>query len=170
MRVFFGVGLDEVIESEIDAWRRKSLPTFGRPVDQYNFHITLAFLGNLTSMQLKSVVERGDLVRASSFNLNLSQMGYWPRQEIVYLAPVQVGKELLHLADETKRQARRSGFRVDRRRYMPHLTIARGCKVAPPEPLMAPDFEISVEEFRLFESYTRPSGVIYRTLEIFSLK
>ena len=169
MRVFFGLGLDAETQSEIDGWLSKCLPPFFRPVVQYNFHLTLAFLGNVTPMQLKSVVELGERVQASTFTLRLSQMGYWPRQEIVYLAPSHVPCELIHLAEEAKQLARRSGLRVERRAYRPHLTLARRCKVAPPAPLMQPDFEISVEEFRLFESVRRPSGVVYKTLETFYL-
>ena len=64
---------------------------------------------------------------------------------------------------------RRSGIRVDRKKYRSRLTLARSCNDSAPEPFLMPDFGIAVEEFRLFESHRHSSGLIYKNLETFNI-
>lgn len=169
MRLFLGLPLQADIQAELDHWRSVSLPAFSRPVDAANFHLTLAFLGEVNNAQLRSVVDLSEGVIASPFTFRLDELGYWPKQEICYLAPKDVPEPLIELAESTRQVARRSGLRTEKRRYRPHLTMARRCQSPPPAPLIEPAFDIPCTEFCLFESHRTRKGVRYEILQSFDL-
>jgi len=66
MRLFLGLPLPADTQAELDHWRSVSLPAFSRPVDAANFHLTLAFLGEVNNAQLRSVVDLSEGVIASN--------------------------------------------------------------------------------------------------------
>lgn len=169
MRAFFGIAFEPGLQVDVDAWRRQNLPDFVRPVLAENFHLTLAFLGDVSGRQLHVLVERAGLVRCNRFELTLDQVGYWPKREIAYLGPSVVPDQLLSLVDQTRQLVRRSGLRVERRAYKPHVTMARRCQTAPPPPLKPADFELRATEVHLFESTRHPAGVVYEIVETFPL-
>ena len=59
MRVFFGLELDASTTLAIADWRDRQLACAGRPVPPANFHITLAFIGELPESRTGAPVPGG---------------------------------------------------------------------------------------------------------------
>ena len=77
MRAFFAIEPPAQIKLAIDSWREKALPTFVKAVPPANFHITLAFLGQVNDVQLESLIQQSDaLASISGFALSLDHLGY----------------------------------------------------------------------------------------------
>ncbi len=156
MRLFFGLEVDAATAMAIADWRDRQFSAAARPVSPANFHITLAFVGEVSQRQLADLLEATDHMLGEgappSGTLHLDQTGYWPRPGIYWLGPSSWADSLTRLAGKLQRQAGRLGTHPESRAYQPHITLFRGCEAAPPMPAQAPDFELSYAEFSLFES------------------
>ena len=161
MRAFFALPVEQETASAIDRWRTNSLPAFERPVVQANFHVTLAFLNEISDETCRSLENLAAGILMRPFSLELDSPGYWPKQGIYFLEPSNTPDVALDLADQIRRSCQRLGIRVDRRDYLPHLTLARRCETAPPHPLSEPDFRINCDEFCLYQSIRGVNGVRY---------
>ena len=169
MRLFFGLPLEIADAEAIAGWRRQALPEFRRPVPLENFHITLCFLGEVSGHHCRDLCQAAQILGGGGFELGLDVMGFWPKNEICYLQPQRVPEALPQLAEDCRGVARRVGLKVEKRRYQPHLTLARRCETAPPEPLLRPDFVLVFDRFALFESARTRRGVTYEVVEEFPL-
>jgi 2'-5' RNA ligase len=161
MRAFIGLPIPVDTSAAIEHWRTSSLPPFLRPVPRENFHITLAFLGEISLNKVRLLEQQLADIRTGSFTLRLDAVDYWPKPEISCLSASEQPNELKTLVGTLRNRLRRNGVRVERRAYHPHVTLARRCITAPPAALVAPDFECHFEEMVLFESTRRSNGVRY---------
>lgn len=164
MRLFFGLDIDPDTCLEIAGWRDRMLPPLDRPVPARNFHITLAFLGDVEPSAQEAVEHEALAVAASPFELRLDELGYFPKPGILWMGPSRVPQALSRLARETDSAARRAGIHPGKRAFQPHLTLARRCRVPPPASSLPPDFELAFTHFTLFESITGKTGVRYQPL------
>lgn len=164
MRAFFALEIDEALANRIDRWRANSLPPFASAVPWHNFHLTLAFLGEISRGQRDELCKLAAGAGVPPFELRLDSMGYWPRREISYLAPRAWPAGLDDLAGQLRRISNRLGLKSDRRQYRPHVTLSRRCAAEPPPPLVPPDFEISAGAFHLYESRRVKAGVRYEVI------
>ena len=71
MRAFFGLSPDPVTKLAIQEWRDKTLPQFNAPVPTANFHVTLAFLGQINPRQLDALCSEIDSLKEISLSLIL---------------------------------------------------------------------------------------------------
>jgi 2'-5' RNA ligase len=164
MRTFFAVTPDVQTSIKINDWVRLCWPALSKPVAVQNYHVTLAFLGETSADQLLFIEEALEDFQSASFDLALTETGYWSESDVLWLAPVTVPEPLQALADKCKRVANRAGIRVSQRRYQPHLTLARKHVVPPSMPLIEPEFEFRVESFQLVRSFRERTGVRYNDL------
>ena len=169
MRAFFALEVDDDLAGEIDLWRSRSLPPFSRPVPWRNFHVTLAFLGEVSPARCNALCKMADGAGISPFELRFESLGYWPRQKISYLAPRTCPAGLDGLVGRLRRTSNRLGLKMDQRKYLPHLTLARRCEAAPAPPLSAPDFRLGVSAFHLYRSKQMKTGVRYEVMASWSL-
>lgn len=111
---------------------------FGRPVSEDNLHITLAFLGMVTTEQADTVVAATKQLTApkppAAFSLQLNTLGYWKRSKVIWVAPKQPPAALLTLAQQLKALALDCGLEQESRPYSPHVTLAKSV-ARRPEPL-----------------------------------
>ena len=161
MRCFFSVVPDAASRLQIESWRRRCWPTLERPVAAQNFHLTLAFVGDIDQGQLQVLEEVMDACPVPQFNLTLNDVGYWSDSSVLWLAPVQPPEALMTLARRCASAANKAGVRVSRRRYQPHLTLARRVTLPPAPPLMEADFQFQVSGFLLQQSILDKQGARY---------
>lgn len=168
MRLFFGLDPGAEVALQIADWRDRQFPGTGRPVPPANFHITLAFIGELRERDLEPLVLGVEnwLQRRHprGARLMLDQTGYWHRPGIYWLGAREWPEELDDLAGKLRRLATAAGGKRDRNRFLPHLTLFRGCTQAPPAPSLAPAFVLDYDHFTLYESRQGRRGMSYHTL------
>jgi len=106
----------------------RDLPVSGlRPVRPQQWHLTLAFLGEVDDATRAELVVRLGRVARRHPPPELALSGGGRFAEHVLWAGVQGDRTgLRRLCDSVRAAARRCGIATDQRPYRPHLTIARG--------------------------------------------
>ncbi|WP_339723525.1 RNA 2',3'-cyclic phosphodiesterase [uncultured Paraglaciecola sp.] len=170
MRAFLGLAPHAETKLAIEDWRNKAFPGLHAPVPKANFHITLAFLGNVSIEQLVAIKQLIDkMPRISAFDVSLTHLGYWSKPKAFWLGCRQTANEHLTLAKQVHQIAKKSGLQLQQQEYVAHLTLARKCKIKPPAPLVPANFHWHVDQFHLFESKSSSQGVYYPILESWHL-
>ncbi|MDF2178542.1 RNA 2',3'-cyclic phosphodiesterase [Aliiglaciecola sp. CAU 1673] len=170
MRVFFGLDLNGREKLAIEQWSSRNLPTYSSAIPPANFHITLAFLGEVNNNQLISLYEAAGELHGNSFLLHIDQLGYWSKPRVLWIGPSQVPESLKELVSALANAGARLGIRKDNRPYMPHISLVRKVALNPPNALIAPDFELTFNRFHLFESKSTNKGVVYHPLHSWPLR
>lgn len=187
MRCFLGLEIPAIANARLDlalaAAVRESPPARWVPAE--NRHLTLVFLGRLEPARLASLGEAlGPLCAAGRpLSLAFSGGGVFPqgkRAKVVWVG-LRPSPRLSRLQSKAADACANLGFRIDRRAFVPHLTVAR-CR--PPWPVGAgeswqrrcdarlragADDSFEVSRAALFESRPRPGGVRYRVVQSYPL-
>ncbi|MAT91673.1 MAG: RNA 2',3'-cyclic phosphodiesterase [Halioglobus sp.] len=166
MRVFFAFGPEPDCALRIADWRDRHAACDGRAVPAANFHLTLAFVGELEERALEELCAAVDR-RAPGWaatGLTLNRVGYWPRPGIYWLGPACWPAELDALAATLRQLAVTAGARRERKRFTPHITLYRNCRQPPPAPQRPPHIEFRCQTLCLYESRRGRHGVSYHPL------
>jgi len=140
----------------------------GKPVAIHNLHITLAFLGAVDAKQQACLQEQARNVSGTPFKLVLTQLGYFPKSQVIWLGLAHCPEPLQSLANALNLGVNACGFSSDPRPFSPHLTLFRKAVPAPTSPTITP-VEWPIDSFYLVESKTLPQGAEYRVLQRFPL-
>lgn len=180
IRAFVGIPLPEEVADELEA-AQAGMPS-GREAPYDNFHITLAFLGEHPEPVVEEAHHALAGVRAPGFSLRIDGLGMFggarPR---VLFAEVPRNPGLTRLHRKVQRAAHDAGIALERRRFHPHVTLARfgrdGLRgeeaaemqafVARRVGLRAGPFE--VDHFVLYRSHLGRAGPIYEALAEYPL-
>ncbi len=106
-----------------------------RWVPPENFHITLRFLGELAPYRAEEIDHALAALRGRAFPLELSGVGTLEKAGRVTAlwAGVARNPALEHLRAKVETAVQRAGLPPERRRFSPHVTLARlGEQAAPP--------------------------------------
>ena len=174
MRTFFGLEMPGDVTVKIADWRDRQFgPGTGRPVPPANFHITLAFIGELAPGQLERLCERVDAEMARNplqgGLVELDITGYWPKPGVYWLGADAWSAPLSSLAQKLRHLATGAGARRDRKPFLPHVTLFRNCSAAPTAPAQPPAFRANYFHFTLFESRQGKARVSYHPLQQWEL-
>jgi 2'-5' RNA ligase len=149
-------------------------------VDPENIHLTLKFLGNVAADKVDAIAEAmTEAVQGTApFPLKISELGVFPNPRKVQIVWVGVGGELERLAGLQRRiesALEKLGFAAEKRRFTPHLTLARlrdqatasereglGRLIGQTEFDSAGEF--GVDSVKLIKSQLTREGPIYTTL------
>ncbi|MBN7797664.1 RNA 2',3'-cyclic phosphodiesterase [Parahaliea mediterranea] len=168
MRVFFGIELDQATALAIGDWRDRQFSHWARPVPVANFHITLAFAGELSDFDIDTLCLAVDeWVLGSQLPgaaLELNQTGFWPAPGLYWLGPSQWPESLDTQASRLRHLVSSVGARRERKRFQPHITLFRRCDRSPPMPAQPPAFTLDYRSIVLFESRQQRDGVSYHAL------
>ena len=136
--------------------------TGGRAPAAANLHLTLAFVGDVPADRVPALREAGRAVAAQTppFTLVLDRLGEFRDGGIAWIGAAEIPAALADIAERLAHRLSADEFRVDRRAYAPHLTLARKCR----KPVAAHAARIAwqVDELALVESALRPGGPSYR--------
>ena len=182
MRLFVAIDISDELRGLISCIRR-SLEGLGRAswVPASNVHLTLKFLGEVSSSVVSSLEEalRGVAMRHAPFELRSGSLGGFPslaRPRVVYLG-LEESASLLGLRGSVEDALGALGFQRDGRPFRAHLTL---CRVRSPgeSPLVgaaAGAFALEkrvafmVDRFVLYKSELSPRGAVYTALAEFML-
>ena len=161
-RVFFALWPDEATRRAIARATRAAVRHCGgRPTPHENLHITLAFLGPITSADLSKVMTL-EPPPSCPFALVLDRLGLWEQAQVLWIAPVDTPAPLIALEQRLWDRLVELGFQRERRPYLPHVTLARKAQAARGT---APPVSWPVEGLALVESKTGPRSSRYEVLQ-----
>ena len=169
MRTFFALKPSMVTALAIEAWRQLSWPLLQRPIPAANYHLTLAFLGDISTSQLEYLTECAASLEGGEISLTLDTLGYWNKPQILWLGPAIHPRELLDLAQRLKLSVGNCGLKIEKRTYQPHLSLARRVSPEPAAALTPPQFKCHFDSFALYESQQGRAGVHYCEVEAWPL-
>ncbi len=125
LRLFVALDLPETIRHELSTIAH-GIPG-ARWVPEENYHLTLRFIGACENWQAHDVDEALAGIRARPFELSLGGLGTFERQGRVQALWVgaQRSEALSLLQSKIENALRRVGLESERRRFAPHVTLAR---------------------------------------------
>ena len=144
-----------------------------------SMHLTLKFLGEVSLLRLETIADRLGTIRRAAFKVSVSGVGFFPnmRAPRVFWAGV-ASKHLEPLAAAVEKQMIELDFSPERRKFTPHLTLARSRRgghmnpglVQASEQFRKHEFgQFTVDRFHLYESRLGPSGAVYEKLTDYRL-
>jgi 2'-5' RNA ligase len=188
VRCFIAIELpDEVKDglAQLQAQLKSGKQTSVKWVDPYGIHLTLKFLGSVAADRLKSIttVMEEASQDISPFALKVEGLGTFPNPRRVQVVWVGVSGEvdrLAHLQQRLESELAGLGFAPERRRFTPHLTLARLRDRASAEErealgqlIAGTKFELAynfqVEAISLMRSQLTREGAIYRRISLVGL-
>ena len=147
-------------------------------VETENIHVTMRFLGNVTSSMVEKVFEDMKKVQFTPFNVHIKGLGVFPDlhyPRVVWAGITEGADQLNNIFAQLEPSLRSLGFAPDSKGFSPHLTIAR-VRSGKNKPQLGEfitrnagyDFgTIRAECFRLKKSLFSPKGPVYSTLREF---
>ena len=166
MRLFIAVKLSDEIKKEITDHTEKlrSASVKGRYVSSENYHITLAFLGEVKNA--RQVISAISSIAFSPFSLSLEKTGHF--NDVLWVG-LKKSRELYDLADCVRNSLSKAGIGYDKKRFNPHITVVRDASFIPE---VMSDFKakMTVDRFSLIKSEFINGKRIYTELCSFSAK
>lgn len=168
MRLFFGLPTPEGTATEIADWRDRSLRCAGRAVAPANFHITLAFAGEVDTRQADALCNAAEdslqQLRPAADTLTLDELGYWPKPGILWLGPQHWPQTLTVIAEKLRHAVVTAGGKRDRNPFHPHVTLFRRCESPPQAAVSSPAIPFDYTALALFESRRGKNGMHYHNI------
>lgn len=133
----------------------------GKFRDPSGLHLTLAYIGEWP----EDVTGILPVVR-KPFSITLSHLGIFPEANVLW-AGIRPCEELEHLAGQVRRNLANEGIPFDRKRFNPHITLAR--KPFVPERVIlseigVPAVSMIVDDVCLYRSDRGKNGMVYTVI------
>jgi len=173
LRLFFALWPEADTRERIaDAAAALRLTDGARLVPQQNYHLTLAFVGEVTGSQVEVLRLIGRGQRAPGCAITIDAYEYWPESQVVVAVarepPAALAGLWIHLRQDLalhpaapRRNRRQPPLRA-------HVTLARKVSQAPVLPKMSP-FAWSARSFSLLRSDTSGAHSIYTVVDTWPL-
>lgn len=172
MRLFFALwpdaGTRERMANAVAALRLAD----GRPVPPANYHLTLAFIGEVTRTQVAVLQQIGRGQRAPGCTITIDACEYWREPQVVVAVAREPPTALVELWMRLRRDLVLHQAALNLNRLQPslraHVTLARKVAQAPVLPAMSP-FEWSARSFSLVQSDTSGAHSVYTVVDTWPL-
>ncbi len=168
IRLFVAIAIPAALKAQL-AMLAGGIPG-AKWVPPENYHLTLRFIGEVEPWRAQEVDDALSTVHAPAFELSLRGLGTFEKGGRI--SALWVGAErsepLAFLQSKVETALQRAGLEPERRRFAPHVTLARTEKAAP-ERLIAHvqahnlfrAAPIPVEHFTLFSSRLGKEHSVY---------
>lgn len=128
MKLFIALWPDELARAALAA----DLPALaraagGRPTAPANLHLTVAFIGQVDDRRFDDIAGLLAATRPAPFTVGLDRLDAFVSQRVLFRAPSRCPAELLDAQQELVAKLAVAAIPVDRRRFRPHVTLARHC-------------------------------------------
>ncbi|MBL4909906.1 MAG: RNA 2',3'-cyclic phosphodiesterase [Alteromonadaceae bacterium] len=182
-RLFFALDITNNDKQLLTHWRDKALNLPFKTITTENFHITLAFLGNTSSVQQQQLTDSANkfsqqISPITSPILQLNHVGLFKKPKVMYLGLQTCPDWLNDLANNLSQAAIKIGLLQEKRAYCPHLSIYRKAHAMDDGSLNIgmSDIEMSdkkiiikINSFSLYRSVSSEQGVIYTPITTWKL-
>jgi 2'-5' RNA ligase len=163
-RVFFALWPGPVVRDALAAAAVKAqAQCAGRATPAAKLHVTLFFVGDIERARLGALETCAAAARAERFALDMSVLGYWRHNRIVWAGARRCPPALDSLVSQLTANLALVGIAGEARAFVPHVTLVRNARAAPNDTsLDAPEWDVSA--FTLVESVRAGAGVRYDVL------
>ena len=162
-RVFFAAWPPPEVQRTLgDIARQAQGECGGRAVPAHNIHLTLVFVGDVSRDRLAELEALGATIAAPRFSLFVDRLEYWRHNHILWAGIEECPQALRTLVERLQGPVAAAGFRIERRPYVPHVTLRREARGAPANIRIHVDWPVA--EFALVESAQRERGRVYEVL------
>ncbi|MFN3885257.1 MAG: RNA 2',3'-cyclic phosphodiesterase [Rhodocyclaceae bacterium] len=141
----------------------------GRRTRRDSIHMTLVFIGAVSAEQLDRLMVLAEGIRSEPFEMNIDRLGYWPHNRIAWAGCSEVPSRQRRLYDSLTDGLLAVGFHLDKRPYVPHITLVRKAHCSD-LPRLEPPIRWPVREFTLVESLPQPDEKQYISLSCWPLR
>jgi len=142
-----------------------------------NMHLTLKFLGD-TNEELIDEIEKimkESVEGIEPFNIQLKGTGVFPNPnyiKVIWIG-IQNGEQIIPIAQKIDEKISKLGFKKEKRKFSPHLTIGRVKSAKNKDKLIkiiekyrdVQFTDLKVEFLKLIKSELTPKGPIYTTIK-----
>jgi 2'-5' RNA ligase len=168
MRLFVGLDIPWALRERLTAMAG-GVPG-ARWVPAENYHLTLRFIGEVAKHEAEEIDLALAALRAKPFALSLTGVGTFAKagRETALWVGVERNPALDHLQNKVETALQRTGLEPERRRFAPHVTLAR---LNNPDPAKLAAFvqarnlfraePVPVEHFTLFSSQLGKEASVY---------
>lgn len=192
IRAFIAIELPETVRQQLDEIARQIQVRAGdnarravRWVPASNMHLTLKFLGEVSSGNVQSLARmlQTEAEKHSGFEMTIGELGAFPnprRPRVIWVGSEAPG-ELTLLQKAIEAETRKLGYPAEERPFSPHLTLGRISQNARPDEVsqvaralgevkVGQIGRVQVDRVHLFRSDLKPSGAVYTSLYQFGLR
>lgn len=178
MRLFVAIPLSNETKVKLQKLQQ-SLPDGVRRQQVEQLHITLRFLGDISSDAMTEIKSRLNEIKEKPFKIQINGFGSFPPTEnaTVLWAGVKKSAPLTKLQRNVEKACIEAGVEAEKRTYIPHITLGRVKKAKSKEVetfikkhKIPPQWVQPVNEFVLFESKQTEDGITHQPLETYHLK
>jgi len=146
-----------------------------RWVDQANYHVTLAFLGEQSEANLETLAEQLDFhIRQTEFQAVLSHLSPFPETRPKLLAAmVDKSDNVKLLYQQVISAINSTDIMIDKRKFIPHVTLGRyrhSRNAYAGNIPMNVSFDTLIDEVVLYESVLTTTGAEYEPIYRFPLE
>ena len=147
-------------------------------VSKAQLHLTLRFLGEISSEVLGGIKKELNEVRTAPFKVSLDHSGVFPKYSnarVLWISGETGSEELKRLAAQVEQISVSCGLAPEKKKFSPHLTIARTrFETNIPEDLIqamkdTPVCSWECTDFVLMQSQLTPRGPIYTPIQRYEL-
>ena len=164
MRLFFALWLDIDTATRLARVAASlNLTSPGRLVDAKNYHVTLAFLGEVAESRLAVLQQVGGSLQAPRCTVALDSLEFWPQSRVVVAAAQETPPGLLRLWTQL-----REATGLPRAQLRAHVTLARKVAQPPVVQAMSPVFWRATS-FSLVRSETGGAESAYTVVDTWPL-
>ncbi len=181
MRLFIALALPRSLRRSLERLQNMQHGIYGvRWVPPANMHLTLRFLGDTQESRLDDLNAALQRLAAPAFELTLrgaGEFGHGQDKQSLWIG-TEPSPALVHLHEKIETLVQREDFPADRRRFTPHVTVARfGRSIRPASieqfivgnSLFAAGPE-TIPAFTLYRSYLGKRGATYVPLAHYPLE
>jgi len=161
-RVFFAAWPPPEVQQALGSIARQADECGGRAVPAHNIHLTLVFIGDVARGRVADLEALAGAIVAPRFDLTIDRLEYWRHNRILWGGVEECPQALRTLVERLQQPAAASGFRIERRPYVPHVTLRRDAQGAPANTRVRVGWPVT--EFALVESAQRERGRAYEVL------
>ncbi len=163
-RLFFALWPNSNVRLAINEQTQPIIQTInGKITPSENWHITLAFLGEIDKPAKACMQEVAAKVQGNRFTVSLEELGYWSKPRILWLGAKKIPDALADLVSHLTTDLQSCGYRPDTRPFRLHLTLMRKASQVKTLPLITP-IKWAVEDFCLVRSVTQSGGASYEVI------
>lgn len=187
-RLFFALDIETKDADIIEQWRNTHINNHAfinnfTAVPKANYHITLAFIGNVNNTLKIALVNEASII-ANTLNhtsstykqakqtkypvLILDQLGLFKKPKVLYITTATIPTWLSKLAFDLVNSASQLGLIMENRPYLPHVTLYRKAKSLPSFNGSC-NINIDIKSFSLYQSKSSTKGVIYSAINTWKI-